>query len=174
VITHRVTGWRKFSGPGTVTWVFRYLKPADRRVRFGRGVEGMGFAEQPLQPELLEIEADAASHRLDAQAASAIVGPGDMQMHVRVLTERDLVGAGEADRAFVVQPGQQQGFAALQRLLEDQRVVGPPVLPLGKTRWIHADQFQMLRGRRMEIVDDQIDLGFRHFSNHQVHGPPRR
>jgi hypothetical protein len=41
-IIQRLTDWWKLSGPGTVIWVLRYLKPAFCRVRLGATLKACG------------------------------------------------------------------------------------------------------------------------------------
>src|SRR4051794_7280783 len=51
----------------------------------GRNIKRVGFAEQPLELPLLEIDVDAAPHAFDADALMPARGIADVQMHVGLL-----------------------------------------------------------------------------------------
>src|ERR1700722_7554422 len=70
----------------------------------GRDVEGIGFAEQPLQLQPFEIDVDAAPHAFGSDPAMAALGVDDVQVHVGLFAIGDLVRTRKADRPVVRQP----------------------------------------------------------------------
>jgi hypothetical protein len=59
-------------------------------------VECVRLTEAALEPQLLEIDFDAAADTFSADALMSTLRPGDVQVHIRAFAEKDLMATREA------------------------------------------------------------------------------
>src|SRR3954466_15566312 len=156
-------------------WVLTYVKPArcskagalQRAVR--RDVEGVRFAEQPLELEHVEVDRCGPSHALRAKARAALLRIDDVQVHVGLDAEVNLVGRREPERDAAELPQDEDRRTLAVREPALRLVTSPPVLGSRKAGRIDAKRLEVLRGRRVEVVDDQARFRMLHLPHDQRH-----
>jgi hypothetical protein len=66
------------------------------------------LTEEALEPQLLEIDFDAAADTFSADALMSTLRLGDVQVHIRAFAENDLMATREANGLIVEQPDHEE------------------------------------------------------------------
>jgi hypothetical protein len=77
-------------------------------------VECVRLTEEALEPQLLEMDFDAAADTFSADALMSTLRLGDMQVHIRAFTENDLIATREANGLIVEQPDHEEAESFVQ------------------------------------------------------------
>lgn len=130
------------------------LEPCLLQGTVRRYIECIGLAVEQFELQHIKVDIDAHPEALRTDAAIAVIGRDDVQMHIRAFIKNDLVGRGESDEAVVVKPAYHEGGPAL----DGQRVFAlVPFAPRGCRRQscgIHAQHFQVLRRSAVKVIND--------------------
>src|SRR3954453_22637107 len=135
-----------------------------------RDVEGVGLTEEAFQRQLLEIELGGLANARCTDPRSTSLWIDDMQVHMGVLAEDDLVGGRKADRNGVELPDHKQRGPVGYRLGEVVCVALSPILGRRQARGVYTEQLQVLGRGAVEVVDYQLRLAYTHLPDDERHG----